>query len=241
MGLFVLALFTHPLIDIFTVYGTQLFAPFSLTRVAWNALAIIDPFYSGILVAGLAAGLAWRRRPPRVRAAGFAALGLSWSYMFYGVWLNDRAESDVRAALVAEGRTGVSVRAYPTILQPYLRRVVAHDGDEVLVGLYTPFRPGEPVLQAFREPDHPLIDALARTPEGSLFVWFAMGEVTARVREGRERFVVEIDDEMALPQGTFTTEYVIKPDKKLLMERFRKKIATKGAHVQRGDSFITFR
>lgn len=56
---------------------------------------------------------------------------------------------------------------------------------------------------------------------------------------GRER--VEIDDEMALPQGTFTTEYIIKPDKKLLMERFKKKIATEGAHVERGDSYITFR
>ena len=74
------------------------------------------------------------RADVRRTQAGFAALALSWSYMFYGVWLNDRAESDVRAALIAEGRTGVSVRAYPTILQPYLRRVVAHDGDEVLGG-----------------------------------------------------------------------------------------------------------
>lgn len=57
--------------------------------------------------------------------------------------------------------------------------------------------------------------------------------------QGRER--VEIDDEMALPQGTFTTEYIIKPDKKLLMERFKAKIETEGAHVERGDSFITFR
>ncbi len=56
---------------------------------------------------------------------------------------------------------------------------------------------------------------------------------------GRER--VEIDDEMALPQGTFTTEYIIKPDKKLLMERFKQKIETEGAHVERGDSYITFR
>lgn len=57
--------------------------------------------------------------------------------------------------------------------------------------------------------------------------------------QGRER--VEIDDEMALPQGTFSTEYVIKPDKKLIMERHQKKIATEGAHIERGDSYITFR
>lgn len=194
VGLFTLALFTHPLIDVFTAYGTQLFAPFSLERVAWNALGIIDPTYSGILIAALAAGVAWRRRIPRARLAGFAALALSWSYMFYGVWLNGRAEADVRAALAAEGVEGAVVRVYPTILQPYLRRVVVRIGSEVRVGLYTPFRPGEPVLQTFRDVHHPLVDALKHTPEGSLFTRFAMNEVTARVWKARDVFIVELDD-----------------------------------------------
>jgi len=194
MGLFVMALFTHPWIDVFTVYGTQLFAPFSLERVAWNAVGIIDPIYSGILVAGLAAGFLLRRRIGRARFAGFAALALSWSYMLYGLWLNDRAEADVRAALAAEGHPDAVVRVYPTILQPYLRRVVARTGDEVRVGLYTPFRPGEPVLESFPETRHPLVDALKRTPEGALFTWFALEEVTGRVMLTGGRYVVELDD-----------------------------------------------
>jgi inner membrane protein len=194
MGLFTLALFTHPLIDVFTVYGTQLFAPFSAKRVAWNALGIIDPFYTGILVAALVAGFLLRRQPARVRNAGFAALVLSWSYMFYGLWLNGRAEVDVRAALAAQGHPDALVRVYPTILQPYLRRVVVRTGDEVRVGLYTPFRPGEPVLESFRETRHPLLEALERTPEGSLFTWFALGEVTGRVRAQGAAFIVELDD-----------------------------------------------
>jgi len=194
VGLFTLALFTHPLIDVFTVYGTQLFAPFSIERVAWNALGIIDPIYSGILIAGLVAGVAWRRRIPRARLAGCAALSLSWAYMFYGVWLNDRAEADVRAALAAEGHADAVVRVYPTLLQPYLRRVVVRTDHEVRVGLYTPFRPGEPVLESFREVRHPMIDALKRTPEGALFTWFAMDEVTGRVWRAQDVFIVELDD-----------------------------------------------
>jgi inner membrane protein len=194
MGLFTMALFTHPLIDIFTVYGTQLFAPFSLERVAWNALGIIDPFYSGILVMGLAAGFLLRRRIPRARAAGFAALVLSWSYMFYGLWLNDRAEADVRAVLAAAGYPDAVVRVYPTILQPYLRRVVAQTGDEMRVGLYTPFRPGDPVLESFPISHHPLIDSLKDTPEGALFTWFALEEVVGRVMLTEGRYVVELDD-----------------------------------------------
>jgi inner membrane protein len=194
MGLFTLALFTHPLIDVFTAYGTQLFAPFSLERVAWNALGIIDPIYSGILAAGLLAGIAWRRRIPRARLAGCAALAVSWSYMFYGVWLNDRAAADVRTALAAEGYGDAVVHVYPTILQPYLRRVVVRTDHEIRVGLYTPFRPGEPVLESFREVHHPMIDALKHTPEGSLFTWFAMEEVTGRVWKAQDVFIVELDD-----------------------------------------------
>jgi inner membrane protein len=194
MALFTMALVTHPLIDIFTVYGTQLFAPFSLERIAWNALGIIDPIYSGILVAGLAAGFLARHHLARARSAGFAALAPSWSYMFYGLWLNDRAAADVRAALPVAGGGHAVVRVYPTILQPYLRRVVVRSDGEVRVGLYTPFRPGEPVLESFRESRHPMIDALKRTPEGSLFTWFAMQEVVGRVMTTVDGYVVELDD-----------------------------------------------
>jgi inner membrane protein len=43
---FTLSLVTHPLLDWFTTYGTQLLAPFSHHRFSLNAIGIIDPFYS---------------------------------------------------------------------------------------------------------------------------------------------------------------------------------------------------
>src|SRR5919106_876172 len=46
IGLFVLALFTHPLLDLFTTYGTQLLWPFSRHRFAIDAVAILDPLYT---------------------------------------------------------------------------------------------------------------------------------------------------------------------------------------------------
>ena len=44
--LFFWSLFTHPLLDCFTPYGTQLFAPFSNYRVAFNNIAVADPLYT---------------------------------------------------------------------------------------------------------------------------------------------------------------------------------------------------
>ena len=44
--LFFLSLFTHPILDSFTPYGTQLFAPFSDYRVAINNISVADPMYT---------------------------------------------------------------------------------------------------------------------------------------------------------------------------------------------------
>jgi inner membrane protein len=194
IGLFVVVFFTHPLIDIFTSYGTQLLAPFSNERFALNAVGIIDPFYSGTLVAALLAGRALRRRPGARRCVAFAALALSWAYLGYGYALNEHARRHVERWLDAAGVEDARVRVYPTMLQPYLRRVVARTPEEIWIGLYTPWREAGPAFERFRPQPHPLIDALTQTREGSIFTWFAMGETTARVMPNGDGFAVEISD-----------------------------------------------
>ena len=195
IGLFVVVFFTHPLLDIFTSYGTQLFAPFSNERYALNAVGIIDPFYSGTLVAALVAGWTLRRRIATPRRIAFAALALSCAYLGYAYALNEHARRDVEQWLDAAGVEEARVRVYPTVLQPYLRRVVVRTPEEIWIGLYTPWREAGPAFERFRpQPPHPLIDALAQTREGIIFTWFAMGETAARVTPNGDGFAVEIND-----------------------------------------------
>ena len=44
--IFFWSIFTHPLLDCCTTYGTQLFQPFSDYRVAFNNVAVADLFYT---------------------------------------------------------------------------------------------------------------------------------------------------------------------------------------------------
>jgi inner membrane protein len=44
--LFFWAIFTHPILDCFTPYGTQLFTPFTNYRVAFNTISVADPLYT---------------------------------------------------------------------------------------------------------------------------------------------------------------------------------------------------
>ena len=57
----------HILGDLITSFGTMIYAPLSDARPALSATFIIDLWFTGIILAGLAASLIWRR--PAARTA----------------------------------------------------------------------------------------------------------------------------------------------------------------------------
>jgi inner membrane protein len=194
VGLAILALFTHPLLDVFTSYGTQLFAPFSRRRFALDAVGIIDPAYTLLLGVAVAVGL-WRGVGSKAaRRAAVVALLLSSTYLVAGLEVNRRAEESARAQLRAEGVVGATVDAYPTVLQLPLRRIVARDGGVVRVGWWSLLAPRPIAWTRFEVADGPAVRAAKQTWEASVLEWFAMGQTAARIERTNEGVVVEIDD-----------------------------------------------
>ena len=133
VGLSVLALFTHPLLDVFTTYGTQLFSPFSRHRFALDSVAIIDPAYTLLLVAGIAVGL-WRGLATRAaRMAAWTALGLTTGYLLLGVGVNARALNGHAAGAADKDLFGTTCH----------RRFVDADTDSYGFGLHRSIADGE--------------------------------------------------------------------------------------------------
>ena len=196
--LFVAAIFTHPLLDICTTYGTQFLVPFSDRRFTINAVAIVDPAYSSILALAVAVGL-WKGVTSKAsRTAAVLGLVLSTAYLGYGYGLNERVRSGVRAQLAADGVVGAAsadVQAYPTLLQPYLRRVVVRLGPEVRVGWVSAWRRGARAeWESFVVAPDPRVAAARATSEGRTFEWFTDGQTVGQARETASGAVVEIDD-----------------------------------------------
>ena len=194
LTLFLVALLSHPLLDMCTTYGTQLLAPLSHRRFAIDAIAIVDVAYSlmfaAALLVGWRAGLAARSS----RAAAWAALVVSSLYLVHGYGLNLRAESLARQQLAAAGVRVDSVKAYPTLLQLYLRRVVVREPGAVRVGFVSLWRPGRIAWERFELPRDPLVEAARETDAGRLFEWFALGQTVGRVMDSASGKIVEIDD-----------------------------------------------
>jgi inner membrane protein len=194
VALSIVALVTHPILDGFTPYGTQLFAPFSRERFAWNGVGIVDPFFSVLLAAGVAAAASRLPQPVRRRSLQ-ASLALSTLYLFGGVAWNAHAERAVRADLEAAGARIERLDVYPTVLQPWLRFFVAHAGDRVLLGWHTPAAPDCLTwVERAVVSENPRTRALLETWEGRLLTWFADGHVGIEEEERGGGTVVFADD-----------------------------------------------
>ncbi|KAA2214029.1 metal-dependent hydrolase [Teichococcus oryzae] len=175
----VLALLTHPVIDAFTSYGTQLLAPFSDHRFALNAMPIIDPIYSGVLLlAVLVTGFSRRSD----RAVPVAALAL----LFITCWtLNAWAQGErtvrlARGQLAAGGVAATSVEAYPLLFQPWYRRVVAKAPDGLRIGRHSLLAPGPIHWTHVPQLPDPRFNTVAALPEARLLHWFAKGHLAWR-------------------------------------------------------------
>jgi inner membrane protein len=132
-----LALFTHPLLDWFTIYGTQLFQPFTDKAYGLGSMFIIDPLYTLPLLFGLIAALASKRIGLRLNAA---ALIFSCVYLAWSAVAQHQVMSLARAQLQKQNLPANTLMfATPAPLNTILWRVVYLHEDQMHEGFYSFF------------------------------------------------------------------------------------------------------
>jgi inner membrane protein len=195
MALAVVALVTHPLLDGFTAYGTQLFAPFSRTRFAWNGVSIVDPIYTSILAGGVAWAAARKHSEERGHRGLIVALTVSSLYLGMGLWTNHWVVRDLERIVTEEDGPPTRIRAYPTILQPWLRHFVVHVENRRYVGFHSLANPNCPSWRVHTLPPSNLqIEKTLSSWEGGLLVWFSDGDYGIEERVMPFGTSVVIDD-----------------------------------------------
>ncbi len=171
-----LALFTHPLLDNMTVYGTQLLQPFTDHPFGIGSVFIIDPLYTLPLLIGLAATGIDRRPGARLRW-NRAGLVISTAYLAWSIaaqaWVSRVAERE----LLAQGITHERLLVTPTAFNTVLWRIVAvepggaayHEGFHSLLDAPGPLR-----FDRFSS-DRELFDALRGNWGLERIAWFSHG------------------------------------------------------------------
>ena len=80
-------------------------------------------------------------------------------------------------SLEAQGILTAEVSSYPTLFQPWFRRMTAETDDAIRVGFYSPLTDTPIEWQTFPKAESELITELSRTMEYRILERFAMGEV----------------------------------------------------------------
>lgn len=138
----VLVLVTHPLLDALTVYGTQLFSPFSDYPVILAAVSIIDPLYTVPLLLGIVVAVASRRGSRRRAWANGLGLAVSTGYLLFALGVKAHVADRFEAALQAQGLGYERLLTAPTLANTLLWMGLATDDDGTWVGHYSLFDAG---------------------------------------------------------------------------------------------------
>jgi inner membrane protein len=178
------ALFTHPLLDAFTVYGTQLLWPLPLHPAMWSSVFIIDPLFTVWLLLGVVVA-AFAGPRPLARHALVAGLALGAIYLGWSLVAKGLVEREAGRALAAMGLADAPRFSVPMPFNTLLWRVVAMTPEG--------FVEGERSLVADRGPMHfrvyrsevRALEAVADVPSVARLRWFNHGFMKAQLRDGR--------------------------------------------------------
>ena len=216
-ALWTAALVTHPLLDVFTVYGTQLLAPFSRWPFAVGSVFIIDPFYTVPLALFLLAAVV--RRAPRLAVVGLA---VSTAYLGWGVTAQGVVERR------AEALGAARVLATPMPMQSLLWRVVADEGDAVATYEHSLLGPDWLFDRAGGSPRADLGD-LEPTRGVETLRWFSRGwlvstgpDADGRTRDAKDAPAVGVADARfgCAPDGQYVFRWHVRPDGGLVQQPF---------------------
>jgi len=137
--LFFWSIFTHPVLDCFTPYGTQLFYPFLDYRVAFNTISVVDPLYTIPFLVSLIVLLFYGRGSKKRRLWLKMGIGISSLYMtftfFNKLYVDSVYESSLKNSQIVYHR----FQTQPTLFNNVLWYGVVETTSFYYVGFYSIF------------------------------------------------------------------------------------------------------
>ena len=173
---------THIVLDCFTTYGTQVFAPFSDQRVAWGTIAVADPLYTAPFLICLLVAARFARHDRRRGRWNAAGLGLSSLYMAFTVVNHSHVSQTMESALAEQGISHEACFITPTIFNNVLWNAVVDRGDVFLLAQYSVFDE-VPVTFHPISKGHDLLHNLDTDKTLKVLRWFSAGFFNAVQRE----------------------------------------------------------
>ncbi|MEE9408044.1 MAG: metal-dependent hydrolase [Polaribacter sp.] len=188
--LFFWAIFTHPLLDCFTPYGTQLFAPFSDYRVAFNNISVVDPLYTLPFLICLIVVMFFKRTNTKRLKWTKIGIYISSFYMLFTIGNKIYIDSVFKKSFEKAGISYTRFSAQPSLLNNILWYAVAETKDKYYLTFYSLFDKSATADKIITvEKNHDLIDMNDKNLQ--TLAWFSNDyyNITKREKIGTYKYV----------------------------------------------------
>ncbi|MBK9255098.1 MAG: metal-dependent hydrolase [Saprospiraceae bacterium] len=137
--LFFFSLVTHPILDCFTTYGTQMLLPFSDYRIGFNNISVADPAYTVPFLIFVIIAMFYPKENRKRAIFNWLGIGISSAYMLMTFYNKDRVNHIFEASLQSEKIEYSRYMTTPTILNNILWYGVAESDSAYYFGQYSFF------------------------------------------------------------------------------------------------------
>lgn len=167
-----LALVTHPILDSFTVYGTQLFWPLARPPESWASIFIIDPLYTIPLVI---TGLWALFKKPNLARLSLIGLVVSASYLGWSLYAKTQVIKHIRSELYRQGIPYTNLKVTPERFNTINWRGIVMDQQVYYETRASVFRPFTTLtFNAYQHNKH-WINNLKSNHAAQRLAWFTSG------------------------------------------------------------------
>lgn len=195
--LFFWSIFTHPLLDIFTTWGTQLLWPLDW-RIAIQSIFVIDPLYTIPFIVCLISVLFLKRSNPKRNRLNRIGLIVSSSYLIITVFLKLAADSVFESRLKAEGIKYHRFDSRPTPFNTILWTSNIELESEFLIAYYSFFDTNEQLTYARFSKNEELLKPYRNQPKVERLIKLTKGFYTI---EKTEKGIAMNDLRFGLTEG----------------------------------------
>jgi len=143
------SIFTHPLLDCCTTYGTQLFQPFSDYRVGFNNVAVADLFYTLPFLVCIVAARMFLKNTFWRKILVWAGIIWGCVYLLFTVYNKHQVNQVFEKSLQAQGIEYQRYMTSPSLFSNFLWSGTAEGENEYYQAVYSVFDE-DPLIPKFR-------------------------------------------------------------------------------------------
>lgn len=185
-----LALFTHPLLDICTTYGTRILYPFSKEFYSLNNVFVVDPLYTIWLLIACVVLLILKKENPIRKKIITLSLTISTLYLVWGLAIRTFIHNEFTYKLKSENIPFSKLTVTPTPFNTFYWQTIIKTNEGYYFSDYCVFDSKHKMDLIFIKNDKSIIKTIEANENLEPFVNFSQDYALGKVDNGIEKVYV---------------------------------------------------